>query len=282
MGGGGEVPGDFARDTAVDGSGGRYLARLSPDWEVWGPFGGYVAAIALRALGAESALPRPASFACAFLSVARFGEVTLEVESLRRGKRSEALAVRMRQGDAPVLTGFGWVVDAGMSGLEHDHAEMPDVPTPGALRSYEQLSANYAEWYPLWRTIDGRPVRWSESPEPGPPRWHTWMRLRETPPLDDPFLDAARTLMWLDMAMWNATVGPHVPWPVSHLAPSLDLSAVFHAGGEDAEWLLSDGHAPVGREGLVGCNGRVWTPDGRLVGSATSTLLCRPNPEAAG
>ena len=40
--------GDLAIDTAVEGSDGRYRARLSRDWEIWGPNGGYLAAIALR------------------------------------------------------------------------------------------------------------------------------------------------------------------------------------------------------------------------------------------
>src|SRR5882724_9471270 len=57
---------DFAIDTALEGSGGRFSARLSRDWEIWGPNGGYVAAIALRAAGAATPLRRPASFACHF------------------------------------------------------------------------------------------------------------------------------------------------------------------------------------------------------------------------
>ena len=36
-------------DTAVDGTDGSYRAVLSKDWEIWGPMGGYVAAVALRA-----------------------------------------------------------------------------------------------------------------------------------------------------------------------------------------------------------------------------------------
>jgi len=41
--------GDFERETRVEGGGGRYRAALSQDWEIWGPNGGYLAAIALRA-----------------------------------------------------------------------------------------------------------------------------------------------------------------------------------------------------------------------------------------
>ena len=105
---------------------------------------------------------------------------------------------------------------------------------------------NYAEWYPVWRTIDGKPVVWSE--EPQPPVWHTWMRLFETPPLaGDPFLEAARTAMWMDLMMWNAAAAPH--WSsLTHLAPSLDLSLVFQTIGSDVE---------IGPETVIGPEVRI-------------------------
>ena len=274
---------DFQADTAVSGEGGKYRATLSRDWEVWGPFGGYVAAIALRAIGRETELRRPASIAVHFLSVAEFGEVELEVTNLRRGKRAHALAARMSQRGAPVLTATAWVVDAGMRGLEHTDAVMPHVPPPSELASYSELAANYTEWYPVWHgAIDGKPVDWSSDAEPAAPQWYAWLRLAGTAPSGDPFLDAARSLLWLDMMMWNAACRPHTPWPVSHLAPSLDVTAMFHGNGAGEEWLLCDSHAPVASENLVGCTGRVWTADGRLVASGTSMLFCRPNPLAQG
>jgi hypothetical protein len=59
---------DFLDDTRVARGDrpGEWRAILSPDWAVWGPNGGYVAAIALRAALAESRLSRPASFHCHF------------------------------------------------------------------------------------------------------------------------------------------------------------------------------------------------------------------------
>ena len=76
--------GDLDHDTAVEDLGaGRYRASLQADWEIWGPCGGYVAAVALRAAGAESRQSRPASFFCHYLSVAAFGPVEVEVVPLR-------------------------------------------------------------------------------------------------------------------------------------------------------------------------------------------------------
>jgi acyl-CoA thioesterase II len=272
------MPGDFVRDTAVVGRDGAYRARVSDDWKVWGPLGGYVAAIALRAVAAEAKLRRPASFQCLFLAFADFTDVDVAVETIRRSKRAEAFAVRLTQNGSPILHATAWVVGDGLDGFVHTDATAPDVPPPDRLQSFAELADNYAEWYPLWRTIDGRPTVWTQTP--GPPNWRTWMRLVDTPDLSDPFLDAARALMWMDLMMWNAATPPHVPWPVKYLAPNLDLSCLFHARSAADEWLLCDAHAPAAGEGLVGCTGRVWTPSGRLVASGTSQLLCRPNPEA--
>jgi acyl-CoA thioesterase-2 len=268
---------DFAADTRLEGGGGRYRVALSPDWEVWGPLGGYVAAIALRAMGAECPGMRPASVSCQFLAAAAFTETDVEVVTLRAGKRSRALHVRMMQEGRAVHAATGWVVDAQMLGLEHDHAAMPDVPPASALRSYAELADDFADWFPVWhRAIDGRPVGWHD--EPQPPVWRAWMRLLRPVPPADPFLDAARSLMWMDLMMWNAALQPHLPWPVAYVAPNLDVSAIFHAGAAEDEWLLCDSDAPVARGGIVGCSGRVWSPAGRLVASGSSCLFCRPNP----
>ena len=268
---------DFAVDTAIQRvDAGRHRAVLSPAWEVWGPVGGYVAAIALRAMAAESALPRPASFHCDFLSVARFGAVDLDVTTLRRGKRSHALRVSMTQDAAPILSATAWFVPDRMGGLEHEHVAFPAVPQPDALKSYAELADNYADWYPFWRSADGRPVLWEE---PHPPYWQAWMRLLETARPLDPVVEAGRMLLWLDMMMWNAAQAPH-PWPESHIAPNLDLAATFHDFAPEEEWLLCDSHAPVARDGVIGCRGHLWTPAGRLAASANATLFCRPNPMA--
>jgi acyl-CoA thioesterase len=238
--------------------------------------GGYRAAMALRAIGAEARLRRPATFTCQFLSPGRFGAVEIEVTRTLAGKRAEAFLARMSQEDRLLLVATAWVVERGLEGFEHVHAEPPGVPGPGSLRGYQDLAENYADWYPFWRSVEGRPARWAM--ETGPPLWHTWMRLVATPPLgDDPFLDAGRSLLWIDCAMWNALIPPH-PWPRAFVAPNLDLTAQFHQAGGDAEWLLCDGLAPYASEGLGGCTARLWTPDGRLVASGTSQLICRPNP----
>jgi hypothetical protein len=80
--------GDFVAQTSVEltaeADGVRhYGAELAKEWMTWGPAGGYVAAVALRAAGEATSLARPASFSCQYLSVARFDSADLEVTTLR-------------------------------------------------------------------------------------------------------------------------------------------------------------------------------------------------------
>ena len=98
--------GDFEIDTRlhpVDGAEGRFRAELSEDWRIWGPNGGYVAAIALRAAGRVARISRPASFSGHFLGVAEFAPVDVEVSLLRGGRRAESLRVSIRQGERHVF-----------------------------------------------------------------------------------------------------------------------------------------------------------------------------------
>ncbi len=271
--------GDFAVDTAVEGGAGRYRAHLSREWDVWGPNGGYVAAVALRALGAESPLPRPATFTCQYLNVAKFEAVDLAVTTLRVSKRAAALRVSMTQGDRPILEALSWFVAEGMEGLTHDVTTMPDVPGPDELKPMEELVDDYDKWYPFWQNVESRPPRWVPHNEwrGGPPEWLTWTRFRPTATFADPIVDASRSLLWLDTMLWPAASAPHTA-PQTHIAPNLDVSVQFHAAAPDCEWLLCDGTSPVATGGLMGCTGRIWTPDGRLLASGGGQLFCRPNP----
>ena len=251
-------------------------ATLSPEWAVWGPNGGYVAAIALRAAMAASRLPRPASFHCHFLAVGRFEPVELRVTSLGGGKRAESLRVDVLQGDRLLLAATAWMVDDGLDGYAHDVGAAPEIPGPDALRGYQDLAGEeYADWYPIWRHIEGRPVVWGHDVA-RPPEWHCWLRFTDTT-IEDRHADAVRQLFWLDFPGWNATIAAHT-WPFPYLTPNLDLTVQFHRAAPEEEWILASGFVPLADDGLVGCVSRLWTPDGRLLATGSSKHVCRPNP----
>ncbi len=270
--------GDFALDTRVQGHGPRFRVRLSEDWAVWGPNGGYLAALVLRAMAAAGRLPRPATFTCQFLRVARFDEAEIRVTLVRRGSHADALRAVLAQDGRPVVAATAWFVADEIPGLEHDAARMPDVAGPEGLAGFDELADDFAEWSPVWRHIEGRPLRFGEGP--GAPVSHSWMRVRGARAEHDGVLDAARAVFWMDFMMWSAASAPH-PWPSPYIAPNLDLSVQFHRSARAHDWLLCESHAPHASRGLMGCQGRLWTPDGELVATGTSQLYCRPNPALA-
>jgi acyl-CoA thioesterase II len=277
--------GDLALETAVtpvgppdDAGVQRFEAQVHRDWEIWGPEGGYVAAIALRAAGAVSPFARPASFYCHYLSVAAFEPVDLVVTPLRSGRTVLAQRVAMTQHGRPVLEAMVWSLGE-VEGLEHDDHRAPDVPDPDELRSPQEVWPDReGPPFNFWNNFDQRPVDFSKGwPPPAalPPVWQTWVRCQPTPVFSDPWVDAARTLIVLDVMSWPAGSRPHAYKEPPFIAPSLDLYASFQHSGTSSEWLLLDGHSPVAADGLLSWNGRVWTRDHQLVASGGGQAVFR-------
>src|SRR2546421_9960485 len=122
--------GDLAVDTALERAGeGRFTAKLSREWEIWGPMGGYVAATALRAAGEVSPFDRPASFFCQYLGVADFDTVDIAVTTLRSARTAAAHRVEVSQRGKPVLEATAWSI-GDVEGLAHDVTDAPAGPGP--------------------------------------------------------------------------------------------------------------------------------------------------------
>jgi acyl-CoA thioesterase len=268
--------GDVGAQTAVEPMGeGRYRATVHQDWEIWGPCGGYVAAIALRAAGAESGLARPASFYCHYLSVAAFAPVDVVVTPRRAGRTVTAQRVEMIQGDRPVLDAMVWSVGE-VEGLEHEDADPPDVP--GADELPEQRPDEDHPIYAFWQNFDQRLLDAVETwPPTGPlpPTWRTWVRYKAAPEVEDPWVDAARLVVVLDVGSWPAGSRPHAYAEPPFIAPSLDLYASFQYPGAASEWLLLDAHSPVAQGGLLSWTGRVWSDRRTLLASGGGQAVFR-------
>ena len=278
--------GDLAFDTAVeDLGGGRFRATMSPDWEIWGPMGGYVASCALRAAGAAGAHPLPIALSCHYLGVARFAPVDIVVETRRSGRAAMSQRVELSQDGRPVLDAMVWSAVGG-DGLVHDETSAPAVPGPESLPGMDELvPEGTPRPYAFWDNIEAKPVSFESEWPPTGPRpavWQNWLRFVPTATFDDPWIDAARLVILVDVPSWPAVSRRHAWSQPPFIAPTLDLNVAFHQAADDEEWLLCDGSAPLSSGGHFGWTARVWSPGGRLHASGGGQCLYRAIPSGPG
>lgn len=272
--------GDLDRDTAVTGGDGRYTATLAEDWRIWGPMGGYVASIALRACAAEIDATLPvASFTCQFLSSARFEPVDVSVDVRRATSRTALVVAQLTQEGRPALDAQTWFA-APSTVVEHDHAAphrygRPEDHTPIDLSGLDLPPM------PFWDNFDRKLVDWVEDWEGfpgGDPEWAEWVRYLPTTTFDDPVLEACRLVLLADLPSFPAAIRAYPASERLWIAPSLDLSVQLHHLDDLGEWLLVHGSAPIAGRGLLGFRSEVWTATGRMVASGAGQLLVRPLP----
>ncbi|MEZ5372491.1 MAG: thioesterase family protein [Microthrixaceae bacterium] len=133
--------------------------------------------------------------------------------------------------------------------------------------------------HPFWTNLDVRPLRWIADFDrrvPGEPISEARYRFVPQESFDDPWVDAIRSLILIDLDSWSATLAAQPPG-VPYYAPTIDLTAQFVGDARGEPWLRAWAEAPVAAHGLVAHRGEVWTPSGRLVATGGSTLLSRPD-----
>ncbi|MEQ8842882.1 MAG: thioesterase family protein [Acidimicrobiales bacterium] len=278
---------DLAHDTSVvttdrAESFTHFTADISAEWAIWGPMGGYIASIALRAAGEHCGRARPASINANFLAAAAFAPVTVQATTLRTTRVATCVRVTVVQDERPVIEATVWGTDT-TDGLEHHTTRRaPDVPHHSTLPSFhERLAAqDEAVMYEFWNRLDFRPTEWTDdwmNRAPTEPAQSSWYRFVDGPRFDEPWLDDTRLLILTDLDAWGAATNAHTG-ELAWFAPTIELTCRFLQPAHEYEWLLSWGDAPVGRAGLIGVESEVWSEDHRLLAIGGSTLLCRPAP----
>lgn len=274
--------GDLQVATTVERVGpSSFTAVLSPDWEIWGPAGGYLASVALRAAGRQMERARPAAISVHFLGAGSSGPVEIEVDTNRVTKVATSAAVRVSQDGRVLMVASVWGVDADLDGLEHHTEKAPThLAGPHGLPTIGELMAGVREPapHPFWGNLDHRPIDWVvdwEARTPGEAEKYSWYRFVPTEVFDDPWVDATRLLILVDLDSWPAAVLAHTG-ELDHYAPTIELAVRFMSPIADQPWLLSRACAPVASGGLIAATGEIWSEDRRLVALGGSTLLCRP------
>lgn len=274
------MPHSFDRDTAVAPLGdGAYEAVCSPEWNtpVGGPNGGYVAAIAARAVIEEIADPGRAlrSLHLQFLRPPRTGEplrVLVRIE--RVGRTVTNVSLRAEQ--------EGKLVILGMALAATDREDSPEFSTPPpAMPAPDEVPT---------QTIHPRmpPIakRYAIKPCLGPPPFSGgeealgggWIRLAQ-PRVFDVLAAAAYLDAWIP-APFMRTATPLV-------APTLDYTVHLraplpHAGLAAEDFVMLRMASATAAGGYFEGDCDIWAPDGTLLAQARQLALLLPyTPPAA-
>ena len=268
--------GRFHEDTALADIDGVLTADLSKDWEIWGPNGGYVSAIALRAAGTLAPKGhRPASFTCQYLSVGAFGPAQATARVLKAGRSAVCIAVELSQEGKVFLMAQVWTTNRD-AGPEMAATAYPDVQPAADLHPMEHYLPPDAPKHPFWVNFETRPtvwIPWGQQIQPGEPV-RQWQRFKDFEPVDV-FADCARLLVLIDTPLWAAHRRAQPP-EADYIAPSLDLAVWFHEDPRGSAWLLSDARSEKAHGGLIHGSGQVWSEDGRLLASGGGQMLHTP------
>lgn len=260
--------GRFANDTVVTGSGnGKYAGRIVPGWDILGNAnGGYLLAMLARAMRDASGQPDVVTASAHYLSPGRGGDVVMDVETLKAGRRFTTLTAGMRSDDRLLLHATGSFGD--LSALDSDvhlvTAAPPELPAPE-----ECPRALPAEPFPPpvmanfelrlhpddSRFLEGRPH--------GDALIRGWFRL-----LDDEPMDTLALLMAVDAfppTAFNAALP--VAW-----TPTVELTAHMRARPVPG-WLRCEFTTRFVTGGFLEEDGTVWDDSGQLVAQSRQLAL---------
>lgn len=250
---------------------------LDPSWEGWGPAGGYLASIALRA--AANVVPeghRPVTLQAQFLSRAERGEARVNASVSKPGSAS-LVNVAMSQSDRSFFQAQIWTTSR-TTGPRNHRLVMPEVPPPERLIGLEDhFSSAGRSLVTFWSKLDCRPVEF-RAPGGKPARTdrlQRWYKFRDEPHPVSPFDHAARAAILIDANVWAAHWRMMDSEP-DYSGPSLDLTLWFHDVSRYTDWLLLDAVSPTAADAIVHGTSSLWTADGGLVATGGGNCLVVP------
>jgi acyl-CoA thioesterase len=274
----------FARDTAVERvADGRYRGEVDPGWAVIdgaAPNGGYLLALAARAMRDPVPHPDPVTITAHFLAPPDPGPVEVDVEVVRSGRRHSTVAARLLQDGREMVRLLGALGDLERAdGLTRVDREPPDLPPVEACdrtteQTVERAAARGKNPPPILLRFDHRTppgmMGWAEGQPTGRGEMGGWIRWS-----DDGEMDTLGLLAVSDAyppAVFNSGEGSY-GW-----VPTIELTVQVRKRPA-AGWLATRFTTEAMTAGYLEEDGEVWDADGDLVVlSRQLALAARPRP----
>src|SRR3954447_4065298 len=265
----------FDRDTSVSEiEAGVFEGHVNRDWWiVFGPNGGFLAAMLVRAMAAAVDDPprAPRSLTIHYTTAPAEGSVRIATTIERAGRSLTTVSARMEQAGRLIALAIGAFSRERIAAVEFSEAAAPEVPAPEAV--------------PLM-TMAGTPPpftrQWEIRPAIGTPPFSGsggstltggWIRplnmVGDGSPGPDP-IDAALVAQLADA--WLPAVFTRLTEP--NAVPTIDLTIHFRADLPlPADYVLVTFESRLSQGGFVEEDGAIWTRDGRLVAHSRQLAL---------
>lgn len=256
----------FARDTAV-----RRLdtdlfeGHVSRDWWiVFGPNGGFVAALLVRAMAGavddEERVPR--SLTIHYTAAPSEGPVQIRTTVERTGRSLTTVSARMVQNGRLITLAIGAFSRPRRGMVEFDDTAPPQVEPPEAIEpvpSHPDLPPFARQWE-VRPAIGGPPFQGRDEAVAG-----GWIR-----PLEESTIDGALVAQLTDAwipAVFQRLTGPN---PV----PTIDLTIHFRSDLPlPADYVLCRFQSRFARGGFIEEDGEIWSRDGALIAHSRQLAL---------
>jgi acyl-CoA thioesterase len=256
----------FLRDTAVRQlEPGLYEGSVSRDWWiVFGPNGGFVAALLVRAIEAAIDDPErlPRSLTIHYTAAPKEGPVQIRTTIERTGRSVSTVSARMEQDGKLITLATAAFSRPRSRAYEFDLTDRPEVPAPEEI---EPVAAHpelppFARQWEVRPAIGGPPFQGREEAVAG-----GWIRPLEETPIDGALV-AQLTDAWIP-AVFQRLTEPNA-------VPTIDLTIHFRADLPlPADHVLCRFQSRYARGGFVEEDGEIWSRDGTLIAHSRQLAL---------
>ncbi|MHB1533723.1 MAG: thioesterase family protein [Acidimicrobiales bacterium] len=258
----------FESDTAVRPAEGGWRADIHPRWNVGdNPNGGYLLAIAVRAMLAEAERPDPLTVTAHYLSPPVAGPVAIRTDALKRGRSFVTVEAALIQGERERVRLLGAFGDlAAQRGPTRVSASAPDIPPPERCVSLAELTRRAGRDIPeavhRYDLLLPPDSAWGRAGDGDPLEITGWIRFADATP--------ATTLSLLAFA--DAFPPTLLGSVAAGWVPTIELTV--HVRGRPAPgWILGTFRTRFLLDGLLEEDGELWDSAGAPVALSRQLAL---------
>ena len=215
--------------------------------------------------------------------------VVYDVEIVRDGRSFSARRIKAIQ-DGRNIFYMTASFQTPEEGMQHQHAEMPDVPPPEEVESditfyednYHKIAKPMREALSYHRPVDIRTINAANSyqADKSPPVRHIWMRSRDFM-VNEACLHQASLAYASDYHFLSTSLQPHgiAVTDKSLRIATIDHAMWFHRPVQFNEWLLYAMESPFSGNSRGIVRGQIFNQQGELVASTMQEGLMRQLPK---